>query len=135
MDMVSLRDNVFSFAAADFVAPWLLQLNHLNHVNTSLFLRHHQDQIQQEQLDKMASFNPMSLKTGWSHSQTTAAGQGLPEHGMQVFDGYYAETQNAGGGTSVMVCWDSFLATSKLKCVGTNNGIRGIVNRRPDPNK
>ncbi|KAK4143109.1 uncharacterized protein C8A04DRAFT_29125 [Dichotomopilus funicola] len=120
VDMVSLRDNVFSFAAADFVAPWLLQLNHLNHlnrhVNTSLFLRHHQDQIQQEQLDKMASFNPMSLKAGWSHSQT--AGQGLPEHGMQVYDGYY-ETQNPG----------TSMSTDDQPLTNTNNNNNNNTNR------
>jgi hypothetical protein len=78
MDVASLRDNVFTFAAADF-APWLFQLNQ---INTALFLH-------QQRLHDM-SFNQMSLKGGWSQSGLK---QQPPQHGLPMSGtGFYPET-------------------------------------------
>jgi hypothetical protein len=78
MDVVSLRDNVFTFAASEF-APWLFQLNQ---INTALFLH-------QQRLHDM-SYNQMSLKSGWSQSGLK---QQPPQHGLSMSGtGFYPET-------------------------------------------
>jgi hypothetical protein len=78
VDMVSLRDNVFSFAAPDF-APWLSQLSQ---INAALFFH-------QQRLHDM-SFNRMFLKSGWPQSSAKHEPHGLPSCGS----GYYPEAQN-----------------------------------------
>jgi hypothetical protein len=88
-DVVSLRDDVFTFAAADF-APWLLQLNQ---INTALFLH-------QQRLHDM-SLNQLSPKTGWAQP---APKQAIPQHGLPTYgSGYFSETQNIGESMSLMV--------------------------------
>ncbi|KAK3295359.1 uncharacterized protein B0H64DRAFT_358893 [Chaetomium fimeti] len=87
LDVVSLRDNVFTFAAADF-APWLLQLNQ---INTALFLH-------QQRLHDM-SLNQLSPKTGWAQ---TGPKPGVPQHDLPAYgSAYFAETLNTGESMSL----------------------------------
>ncbi|KAK4155730.1 hypothetical protein C8A00DRAFT_13255 [Chaetomidium leptoderma] len=88
VDVVSLRDNVFTFAGAEF-APWFLQLNQ---INTTLFLNQHR-------LHDM-SFNQMSLKSGWPLPGPKQ--QETPQHGLPLGgNGYHSETQNTGDSVSL----------------------------------
>jgi hypothetical protein len=88
VDMAVLRDNVFTFAGADFT-PWLLQLNQ---INVALFL--------QQQLPDM-SVDEASLKGVWSQPGSK---QELPQHGLPLcHKGYYSEAQNTGDSLSLTV--------------------------------
>ncbi|KAK4098957.1 hypothetical protein N658DRAFT_542761 [Parathielavia hyrcaniae] len=82
-EVVSLRDNVLSIAAADF-APWLFELSQ---INTALFLH-------QQRLHDMSYNNiQMSLK---------APKQPPPQHGLPLAGSalYYPDTQSPGNGLS-----------------------------------
>jgi hypothetical protein len=88
VDMAAFRDNVFTFAGADFT-PWLLQLNQ---INVALFL--------QQQLPDM-SVDEASLKGAWSQPGSK---QELPQHGLPLcHKGYYSEAQNTGDSLSLTV--------------------------------
>ncbi|KAK4033339.1 hypothetical protein C8A01DRAFT_40203 [Parachaetomium inaequale] len=113
VDMVSLQDNVFSFAAPDF-APWLSQLSQ---INAALFLH-------QQRLHDM-SFNRMSLKSGWPQLAAKPEPHGLPACGS----GYYPEGQNttAGEGQSLPGNHTSRSAISFVSHYATSAELRGVA--------
>ncbi|KAK4243773.1 hypothetical protein C7999DRAFT_17914 [Corynascus novoguineensis] len=82
VDMVSLRDNVFTFAAAETM-PWLFQLNQFNQLDTALFVR-------QPQLLHDMSFRPLSLRSRWPQQLAKQGHHSLPTCGT----GYYPEAQH-----------------------------------------
>ncbi|KAL2163987.1 hypothetical protein VTH06DRAFT_3200 [Thermothelomyces fergusii] len=95
VDMVSLRDHVFTLAAADS-APWLFKLNH---IDTALVL-------QQPQLRDM-SFHPLSLRGGWPQQPAKRGHQPPSAYGT----GYLPEAEQLGKGMSLAAQDDSQTST------------------------